>query len=76
MTLVRHGQFRFRPDGLPDGDDDVVINADVSLPSANCNGSIFIGAAGNLILNSQSYKLFMINQIQSLPITRRFLEVE
>ena len=47
-------------DGLPDGDDDVVINADVSLPSANCNaGSIVIGAAGNLILNSQSYKLFI-----------------
>ena len=47
-------------DGLPDGDDDVVINADVSLPSADCNaGSIVIGAAGNLILNSQSYKLFI-----------------
>ena len=47
-------------DGLPDGDDDVVINADVSLPSADCNaGSIVIGAAGNLILNSLSYKLFI-----------------
>ena len=47
-------------DGIPDGDDDVVINADVSLPASNCNaGSIVIGAAGNLILNSQSYKLFI-----------------
>ena len=47
-------------DGIPDGDDDVVSNADVSRPASTCNaGSIVSGAAGNLILNSQSYKLFI-----------------
>ena len=41
-------------DGIPDGDDDVILNNVVTLPSSNVNaGSILINVAGNLILNSQ-----------------------
>jgi hypothetical protein len=47
-------------DGIPDGNDDVILNNVVTLPSSNINiGTILINVTGHLILNSQSYKLFI-----------------